>query len=1090
MTPLKIYNRLQLIPASYSCEVSLLSPTQLSLAMAGPLATSTTSAIAQEHTLNVKILSQLPSPYGTIHFTALPIATTVGQLKIRIRDHVGSDRIQDTSTASTLSSTTAPSPFSTGTAPNITGGLTVAGSVPAGSLNTSAGSTAPVEHQRLIYRGRVMARDEQTLLDVFGKETVAQGGTHNLHLVIKEAQVPLPALGGGERVGGRQGNPAGVAFRSYPLPLLQQNTARPNILHTQNGAAVIQQTPFAFAPGLSNGVPYQPGVVFPQMMPQMPQMQQMPHHMPNAHIHQQQVAGANPHAHHLAAQTTPQFYQQQHNEPQVPQLQARPQGGAQSANDEQLALFQQRVAHAQQQQALLAHRIAMQQHQLAMTSMAMTSMQGVNGLVTPIAQNPGQIGDVPPTQHIRISQTVHSFQPDAQQLERPATAPTVQDVHQPNDGEGEVVDVQEVAVPYDATTSLSALPQPQHPLPFAFSVPHQNPMGFLQVPQNQSVPQNAGNMQVIVARGSSPTHSQHPPTLSTPLYPLGVPPMLSFYGPVHTINSMRNYDDDLVDLNLRILRLIGASDRTERQAVDGVLNQVQQLIRFRNAAQNVVNNVMVRTQVTATGLTATDVATLQDLNHRFGLHASEVFQNINRLRSVASTSEVPRVVNLTDDATAEFTPAATTTPSSQSISSTTTMPATRESNVTVANGQPSDSTPITTYLLYDPTGLHAVVFERAGTFSGSASSIPSLSSQHHGPAYLAPHLPTQRLRHEYRNVSDNSRGNGSPLENEPPNDDPQHEQPPQPIPVQGLAQNRGFQDPLIAQAQAVQAQVQQEAGGDLVRILVPFFRGFWLLIRVFGFIYLFTSGHPSRRTMMMGVAAAVVFAAQAGLFGNRWDWLRRHLEGLIGVPGDVGAGQQRQDAPAGAQDGQLQRNGVTRRNAQPDPQETAARLLRERPETGIGRVRGILTTIERTLALFLASLYPGLGERHVAARRRLEAQAREAQDQLHRPTEGGLRDAQPDLDRAHVERVVQDAQIVLAEGEEISASLQEARINLESVRDRIGRHRGVKSQERAGLDGATVSDDPGEGSSSAAPEAENVTKEPREDIEDTTGSRS
>jgi len=1068
--------------------------------MADPLTTSTTSAIAQEDTLTVKILSQLPYPHGTIHFAALPIATTVGQLKIRIRDHVGSDGVPDARTASTIASTTAPTPSSTDTAPNLAGGLTLVGSVPAGSLNPSAGSSAPAEHQRLIYRGRVMARDEQTLLDVFGKETVAQGGTHNLHLVIKEAQVPLPGPGGGERVGGRQGNPAGDAFRSYIMPPLQQNTARPNILPSHNGTGVTQQTPFAFTPSLSNGVPYQPGVVFPQMMPQMPQMPQMPYHTPNVHIHQQQIPGANPHAHQLAAQTTPQFYQQQHNQPQVPHLQARPQGGAQNANDEQLALFQQRVAHAQQQQALLAHRIAMQQHQLAMTSMAMTSMQGVNGLVTPIPQNPGQIGDAPPTQHMRISQTVHSFQPDGQQLDRPATAPTIeQDVHRPNDAEGEVVNVQEVAVPYDASnTSLSAPPQPQHPLPFAFSVPHQNPMGFLQVPQNQTVPQNAGNMHVIVARGSSPTNSQHPLTPSTPLYPLGVPPMLSFYSSIHTINSMRNYDDDLVDLNLRIVRLIDAGNRTGRQAMDSVLNQAQQLIRFRNAAQNVVNSVLVRTQVTGTGLTATDVATLQDLNHRFGLHASEVFRNINRLRSAVSTSEVPHVGNLTDDATAESTPAATTTTSSQSISSTRTLPATRESHVTVANGQPSDSTPITTYLLYDPTGLHAVVFERAGTFSGSASSIPSLSSHHHGSAYIAPHLPTHRLRHEYRNVSDTSRGNGSLLENEPPNNDLQHEQPPQPIPVQGLAPNRGFQDPLIAQAQAVQAQIQQEAGGDLVRILVPFFRGLWLLIRVFGFIYLFTSGQPSRRTMMMGVAAAVVFAAQAGLFGNRWDWLRRHLEGLIGVPGDVGAGQQRQDAPARAEDGQLQPNGVNRRNAQPDPQETAARLLRERPETGIERVRGVLTTIERTLALFLASLYPGLGERHVAARRRLEAQAREAQDRLHRPTEDGLRDAEPDPDRAHVERVVQDAQVVLAEGEEISASLQEARINLESVRDRIERHRAgveassgvrLKSQERRpGLDGATVSDDPGEGSSAAAAEAENVMKELGDDIEDTTGS--
>jgi len=70
----------------------------------------------------VKVLSQLPEPDGTILFESLPVTTTVGELKAKIHDRVA--------------------------------------------------SRPAVEHQRLIYRGRVMAKETDTLVDVFGRDAV------------------------------------------------------------------------------------------------------------------------------------------------------------------------------------------------------------------------------------------------------------------------------------------------------------------------------------------------------------------------------------------------------------------------------------------------------------------------------------------------------------------------------------------------------------------------------------------------------------------------------------------------------------------------------------------------------------------------------------------------------------------------------------------------------------------------------------------------------------------------------------------------------------------------------------------------------
>lgn len=95
------------------------------------MSTETTEAT---RTINVKVLSQLPEPDGVIHFENLPVTTTVGELKTKIQDHVT--------------------------------------------------SKPAVEHQRIIYRGRVMARETSTLLDVFGRDAVGSQLLRSVNILL------------------------------------------------------------------------------------------------------------------------------------------------------------------------------------------------------------------------------------------------------------------------------------------------------------------------------------------------------------------------------------------------------------------------------------------------------------------------------------------------------------------------------------------------------------------------------------------------------------------------------------------------------------------------------------------------------------------------------------------------------------------------------------------------------------------------------------------------------------------------------------------------------------------------------------------
>lgn len=161
----------------------------------------------------------------------------------------------------------------------------------------------------------------------------------------------------------------------------------------------------------------------------------------------------------------------------------------------------------------------------------------------------------------------------------------------------------------------------------------------------------------------------------------------------------------------------------------------------------------------------------------------------------------------------------------------------------------------------------------------------------------------------------------------------------------------------------------------------------WLIIRLIGFVWFFTSGNPSwTRWLMVSGLAFVVFIVNTGLFNGVfeqiWSPIRRHLENLLPLAGReaalvpaANAGVVPNIPPADNERGQRARGQGARRPGELVPEEVAARLMEQRRQADVGWVMAQVRRAEHAMLLFLASLVPGVGERHIAAR---EAEANAA----------------------------------------------------------------------------------------------------------------
>jgi hypothetical protein len=288
------------------------------------------------------------------------------------------------------------------------------------------------------------------------------------------------------------------------------------------------------------------------------------------------------------------------------------------------------------------------------------------------------------------------------------------------------------------------------------------------------------------------------------------------------------------------------------------------------------------------------------------------------------------------------------------------------------------------FLLSGPTGPEGLVFSPSGTYGTAGMVSPHMTSalRHRQPLQTV--IANLRAQSSHNNT-DGSRINSATLagnENAGQEHEPHMPQNDRDRPAQVNGQ----------QAQQAQDGPQRPPNERAVALMGHV----WLAIRLLFFLYMFSGGEDWRRPLIFGVIGLLVYLHNMGAFANHIERARRHFEALLPLPEERRREQQRRAtaAPNGQEHG-------GQPTVEPTPERTAQRLVQERNEQGAHRIRDSIQMIERALALFVASLWPGLGERMVAAReerlrqqreedeqRQRDAQAREAQEAQEMAEEG------------------------------------------------------------------------------------------------------
>jgi hypothetical protein len=155
----------------------------------------------------------------------------------------------------------------------------------------------------------------------------------------------------------------------------------------------------------------------------------------------------------------------------------------------------------------------------------------------------------------------------------------------------------------------------------------------------------------------------------------------------------------------------------------------------------------------------------------------------------------------------------------------------------------------------------------------------------------------------------------------------------------------------------------------------------WLIVKLACLMYIFGGGGGWYRPLMMGIAGIIIYLAQLGVFENQFEGIRRHFEALLPL-----VDRQAQERNRQGQNGNGHAQGQGQQPLRPDrnlrPEMVARRLVRQQQEQSW--IRQQMRSAERGLALFVASLWPGIGERMVHAQEERERAERTAQEEAQR----------------------------------------------------------------------------------------------------------
>lgn len=286
------------------------------------------------------------------------------------------------------------------------------------------------------------------------------------------------------------------------------------------------------------------------------------------------------------------------------------------------------------------------------------------------------------------------------------------------------------------------------------------------------------------------------------------------------------------------------------------------------------------------------------------------------------------------------------------------------------------------FILSSPQGPVGVLFDQRGTYS-TAPMAPTLPFQAFTQQFSA---NRQLLAGIGQQLAQNSTqlhhqlAAGRPVQND------QAAAGAQPTGDQLAAENHN-QNQNVNHAEAAAPVAEQDRLGIWAGHA-------WLIFKLACFIYLFAGNGGWYRPIMMGIAAAIVYLAQIGLFEEQFNRVRQHFEALLPLADRAGQNQGQNNQP---------------QRTEPDrdltPEQAAARLVQQHNDQRMGWVRQSLRGAERAFALFVASLWPGIGEGMVQAqedRARAERQAeeeRQRQEEEARQREADAQQAEHDEKR-------------------------------------------------------------------------------------------
>ena len=201
--------------------------------------------------------------------------------------------------------------------------------------------------------------------------------------------------------------------------------------------------------------------------------------------------------------------------------------------------------------------------------------------------------------------------------------------------------------------------------------------------------------------------------------------------------------------------------------------------------------------------------------------------------------------------------------------------------------------------------------------------------------------------------------------------------------------NTGVHEPRPAAEAPLQNPAQDApaapAGNPDRDFALSIIRRLWLFLRLYIFAFLFSEAGSWRRWSLLCIGALIAVLSETETVHRLrriiWEPIMRHLEGVVPLAGNDP--RHRDPNPIQGQNAVQPQDAGT--NRVPDPGQLAQRLLRERNERDLNSFRQFLHWLERAVALFIASLVPGVGERHIRARNETaarlateEARAREA----------------------------------------------------------------------------------------------------------------